>query len=220
MRMRSDQRVQLADQRRVPSEREIRLDAILHRRHAQLGQPRDLAGCKRRTRELRHHLATPQPQRGLKRPCRLRRVAVRQRLSPGRNQPLERVGIHLPRAHAQPDCRDGDEHVVPVVAGECARRRRETPIWSAARPTLAAGLLPDLVEQPLARDYLVAMEHQQREQGTLAPPTDRHGGAVDAHFEWPEDVKAPADDHRVYACRESRRRVVGKPLLVPRWRCL
>ena len=62
-RVRGAQRLELADQRRVPAQRQVGLDARLERLQVQLFQPRDLAGGERVEREVRKRRAAPQRER-------------------------------------------------------------------------------------------------------------------------------------------------------------
>ena len=49
-------------------------------------------------------------------------------------------------------------------------------------------LAPELVDQPLARDHLVRMEEQHREERLLLGRAERHGQSVVEHMQRTEDA--------------------------------
>jgi hypothetical protein len=45
---------------------------------------------------------------------------------------------------------------------------------------------PELVDQAVARDHLVRVEHEEREEGALLGTPNRNAPPARSHLEWPE----------------------------------
>ena len=93
--MLDDQRLELPQDLGVTAERELRLDQLLHRRNAQILEPRDLRLRERLVREIGEHRASPQGERLFKRLERLRRALGCKLGATLVEQALEAVRIHL-----------------------------------------------------------------------------------------------------------------------------
>ncbi len=68
---------------------------------------------------------------------------------------------------------------------------------------------PERVDQPLARDGLVAMEQQEREEGSLPGPAKRERIAVPPHFERAEDVEPELFPWAATSAKRHKRAVSG-----------
>ena len=93
--MLAHERVELADQRRVPAEREIGVDSILERREALLLEPGSLALRKRLVREVPQRRAAAQRQRLPQPTARELRIALCERIAALRDERLESVHVEL-----------------------------------------------------------------------------------------------------------------------------
>jgi hypothetical protein len=105
-----DQALKLGDQLGVPAHRQVGLRARLHSSEPLFFQPFDLGPRERLERQVRQRWPTPQPQRLVQPLRRLLRPSLRQRPPPLIEQPLEVVGVELPRPHAQPITRRCRQH--------------------------------------------------------------------------------------------------------------
>ena len=168
-----DQRLELADQIGVSSQRKIGRDPFLERHQPALLEPRDRGLREGLEREVRERRSAPQRERLPKQPTRL--------LSPIRlvkgtpslcEQPLELVEVEAPRLEAElVTGAPRDQQPIPArppvalerpaqagdVIPDCLRRGR----WSA--------LAPELVHEAIGRDDLVRIQDQQRQERTLPP---------------------------------------------------
>ena len=90
MRVLGDQRLELADQLGVAAEREVGLDPLLERRQPQVLEPAALGLGERLVRELGERRPAPERERLAQHRRGPFRVAVRERLAPLGEQPLER----------------------------------------------------------------------------------------------------------------------------------
>ena len=103
--MLAHQRLELADQRRVPAEREIRVDPVLERRQALLLEPGSLGLRERLVREVRQRRSAPQRQRLPQPLARPPGVPLPKRRAPRIHQRLETVHVQLPARGLRADTR-------------------------------------------------------------------------------------------------------------------
>jgi hypothetical protein len=167
----------------VAPEREVGVEAELERRETDLLEPDDrglreaLVGDvgERRTAPQRQRLA--EPRRGLG------RHAAGEQAPSLVHEPLEAVEVEFVRP---------DPHDVPrrarrqhVLRERLAQPRHVDPQRRGG--TLRRLVPPQFVDQPLRGDDLVGMQQEHREQRPGPATAKRHGTAVDAHLERPQD---------------------------------
>ena len=177
------QRLELADQRGVPAEREIGVDPILERREALLLQPRSLALRKRLIREVRQRRPAPQRQRLPQPSARELRITLRERVAALRHARLESVRIELPRLQL--------EHV-PAASGheqtitQGLAQIRDVHLHGLCR---AAGraLSPQLIDQAINRDNLPPVQQQHRQHSPLLWGPERQRTIVVDDLQRPKD---------------------------------
>ena len=119
-----DQPLELGDQRAVPAEREVRLDALLESGDPQLLELRDVQLQGRLVRDVGERGAAPQPQRLAQLLRRALREAGGERPAAVLDEPLEPLGVEL--AGADP------EQVAGGAGHERAGRARSRPPASSA----------------------------------------------------------------------------------------
>src|SRR5581483_239289 len=163
------QRLELGRECRVPAERELRVDPLLDREQAQLLEPVDLGSRERLVCEIGERAAAPQrkpflePRQGASRiPAGVRAAALLE-------ESLEPVGVELLRLELE-DVAAGARADELRVAERLAQPRDlvvEAVVCVAGRP-----LRPELVEEAVARDDLVRMEEQDRQERALLRPSD------------------------------------------------
>ena len=93
--MGADERLELADQLGGAPRREIGLEALLEREHAQLLEPRNLALRERLVSEVRKRRAPPEIQCLPQQPRRPLRIALRERRPALASQALEAARVDL-----------------------------------------------------------------------------------------------------------------------------
>jgi hypothetical protein len=185
------QRLQLPGERGMTAEREIGVDALLQRGHAQLVEPGDLGPRERVVREVDEHRAAPERERLAEPGDGALRVAARA----GSFQPSpEAVGIDLARrgveAIAVPD---GLERATVVERGAEPGDMRLKRLDGRGRRLLT----PQLVDQPLARHHLVRVQEQNRQQPAWCPASDLDLTILVEDLEWAKDAELHGASLRV-----------------------
>jgi hypothetical protein len=171
--MRPDQLLNLRDELAMSPERKVGLDALLERGQPQLLQRGDRSLGEWLVREICEGRPSPQAQ-GVGQHRRPHGEGGIARLI---EQPLETIRIHRVRRDRKEIAgrdRTQDRGVLTLVpAGlEHLPEPRHVPLDDRARGRRSV-LAPELVDQPLGRDGLACVQHQEREQ--RAPPPRRQG---------------------------------------------
>ncbi len=160
-RVRGDQRLELADERRVPAQRELGVDPLLERCNAQLVQPRRFAPRELLLVEIGERRTAPEGERlGQE-----RRPRGRVRAEGGRQQPFEAVGVDSFRLERQPVARSLRQH--DVAAERLAEGRDgvlERPGRRGGRP-----LAPQIGDEPVGRDDFARAQRERGQQRALLP---------------------------------------------------
>ena len=166
-RLLADERLELADERSVTAEGELGLDPPFEPDQPQLVEPADRRARKRLVREVGERRPAPESECVAK-TLRRHRGLVRLGLV---EQAREAVEVEL--------VRPGPEHVAGRPRLEPFRRAAES-LPELRDAHLQRGhargrraFRPELVEQPVARDDLVRVQEQEREQRPLARPAER-----------------------------------------------
>ena len=161
------QRLQLAHHLRVPSERQIGLDAPLERSQPQFLQPGDLALRKPFVGEVRQRRPAPQRQRLAQPARRPPRIAAAQRQLGLRQRALKPCHIDIigpdpklitTRPRHQPAAIPGG-----ALGPELLTQLRHIDVHALGRGRRRP-LTPQLIDQPLRRDNLIAMQQQNGQQ--------------------------------------------------------
>jgi hypothetical protein len=177
------QRLELADQRGVPAEREIGVDPILERREALLLQPRSLALRKPLIRKVRQRRPAPQRQRVPQPSARELRITPRERVAALAHTSLETIRVEQPAL--------SPKHVPAASGHKQTISQRLTQIRDVHLHGLrrAAGRLlsPQLVDQTINRDDLPPMQQQHRQQSPLLWGPERQRPIIVDHLQRPKD---------------------------------
>ena len=167
-RLARDGGLELRDQLGMAPARQIGLDAALQRDHPALQHAVDLHARLGRLGQLGQRRSAPHAQPGTELGGGALGVARRQRLASGLQAALEALEVERPRLDPQPIAAPvGLQRPVAAVRTQRAAQLRDVVLQDLPgrrRRTLA----PQLVDQPLARDDLVAMQQQLPEHGPLA----------------------------------------------------
>jgi hypothetical protein len=174
-RMLPHQPFQLAGELGVTTGGELGVETLLQRRQTRLLQAGDLGLRERLVGQVGKRCSTPHRERLGQQPRRGQRLGF----TGLGDEPLEAREVELGRIDPQ-DIARGARHQ-PVVAELLAqprdvfldalgdRRRRRRP--------------PQLVDQPLRRDYLVGVQQQHRQQRPLLAPAQRQPAIVLDHLQ-------------------------------------
>jgi hypothetical protein len=183
-----DQALELADEVRMASEREVGLDPLFEGTQAQLLQPRDLRLGKRLVGEVVQRRSSPQPERVAEDPGGLCCLSGRQGLSALLEQRLEAARVDRLRLDAEQVARRaGHDQAV----SERAANLRDG-VLEHLRGRRRRLLSPEAVHEPVARDDLVRVQDQQREQGPLPAARELDRPAVHHQLQWTQDPELHA----------------------------
>lgn len=172
--VRGDELLQLADDVRVPAEGEIGLDPPLERGQAQLLEPGDRRLRERLVGEVGERWAAPEGE-GLAQHVG-RRIGIS-----GGERPLARFDELLEPIQIEPARLDAEQVAASVGDEVCVRpaiveyaAELQDVVLNDLRGRRRRLLAPELVDDPVGRERLVAMEEEQGEQGALlaAPKRD------------------------------------------------
>jgi hypothetical protein len=161
-----DQRLELPHDLGVTAERELRLDQLFHRRHAQILETRDLRLRERLIREIGEHRASPQAERPVERFERLRGASGCKLGATLVEHALEAVRIHLLGADFEAVAVGTRDHdVVATVARPARESLAQARDVDLKRLCGGGGrlLAPQFVDQAVAAEGLAPVEEQQRE---------------------------------------------------------
>ncbi len=203
VRVRGDQRLELADHLRVAPQRELGLDQQLVRSHPLVLQARDLALGEGLVGEVVERRAAPERERRFQRRDRPLGAAGGELAPPLRQPVLEPVRVEPLGL---------DPQLIAVLARDhhVARERLAQPRDADLERLRRAGrarVAPQLVDQPVAAERLVRVEQQEREERALAVPAERDRTTSVGGLERAEDAE-------VHGCtgrggREAQRTGVG-----------
>src|SRR5215211_1662250 len=176
-----DERLQLADQLRVPSELELGVDSLLDYTQAQLLETGDLALGEGVVGEVGQGPAAPECERlGERIRGRLRVFAVRLGGKPLEAGEVEFVGL------------DAEQ----VAGAACLQPLRGEQLAQVGdvdlerRPRRLRGVLaPESVDQCVAGDDLVRMQEEDRKQGALFTAAEGQWAVALTHFQGAEQAK-------------------------------
>jgi hypothetical protein len=167
----TDERLQLGDERRVPAVLELGVDPGLDRGQAELFDPLDLAAGEVVVGDLVERRAAPERER------------LRQRLrTPVVDRALETVGVELARLDAEQVAGlAGDEPVAELLAQERDR------VADDLRGRRRRRALPQLVDDSLRREHVVAVQEQERDERELPAAAQLENAAVVGDLQRAED---------------------------------
>ena len=186
-----DQLLKLCDQLGVPPELELRFDSFLDRRAAQLLQPARLRLREGLVGEIGERWAAPQVERGRQPFGGTGRVAPGQVGASRGHQILEPVEVDL--ATLQPELiagRLGHEQGALLPGRSIGLERPPQPRHrhlKRLRRALGRLLPPKLLDQAIARDHLVRVDHQESKQSALLHASQAERAIIDLHLERSED---------------------------------
>ena len=176
--------LQLAHERRVAAELELRVDPVLLCRHAQLVEPRRLEPGEVLVVEIRERRAAPELEPRAQQPGPRRRL----RLARLPQQALESVAVDGIARHGQPvPGRLGDED----VPSDQLAQRRDRVLQRPGRGRRRI-LAPEVDDETVGRDRLAGTERERSEQCALLAPGQRNGRVAVPHL----DRSEQADLHR------------------------
>jgi hypothetical protein len=185
----ADERLELAHQTAVMTEREVGVDSVLERGQPRFLQARDLAPSERLVREIGERLAAPQPQRRVQQLAGAGSVTVGERVTRVRHHRLEALGVDLTRrGRKQVTATTRQEHLV----AHCLAQMRHIPL-QRFRCRRRRSLAPQLIDQTIARDRLPAAQHQDREQRPLLRPAEQNRPLLLDHLERPQNAESKHD---------------------------
>ena len=170
-RMLPHERLELADQLRVPSAAQVGLDAVLEQCEPQLLEPADLRLRERLEDEIGERRSAPERQRLPQLLGGPPRVFGGQSLAALVGQALASVEVELARLHVEQVAIRLGHQPGGALSKSLAQPRHldlEALPWRGGRV-----LAPELVDQLVGRDGLVGMDQQDREQRTLPAVDDR-----------------------------------------------
>jgi hypothetical protein len=190
-RLLTNETFELDDEVVVTSARKVRIDSLLDRGETQLFEVRNLALRKRLVREVGKRRTAPERERLAEELRRRHGVAFGARTS-GLCQPaLEPSDIELVRLDPEEVARrPGLEYAIRAVADHARLERLSQPRHEHADDVgrgLGRNVAPQRIDESVARDDLVRVQQEDREQCALLPPAQRDGTTALARLDWPED---------------------------------
>ena len=221
-----DQRLELADHVGVPAERELGLDQLLERHHAQIFEPGDLGLRESLVREVGQRRAPPERERPLERRNGALRATGCQLAAPLGDQPLEPVRVQGLRVKLQLVATlTRDEKVsggTAVLTGERPAQTRDARVHRLGS-TPRGALTPQLVDQPIGTERLVGMQQQQPEQRPLLDAPKRNRPAIIENFKRAQDAdihaRGAAAHGPTYRSRGPVDKARRRPVTAPSPRC-
>ncbi len=182
-RMLRDERLQFRDELGVPAGRKLRLDPILGRGQTQLLEPRRLGPRKGRVAEVHERRPAPEADRVPQLLRCLRRRATSKVGPRLLDHSLEPIGVQLLGLDAEQVARAASDEQIGLQ--QLAQLRDAVLDDLPGRWRRIA--LPELVDQAIARDDLVCMQEEDRQQLSLARAAQRHLPISRADLEGTED---------------------------------
>ena len=162
------------------AQREPRVDQVLDRREVQIVEPRDLSRDERLIGQIGERRPAPERERSGQQCASATKVAFDGGLSCRRQGGLESVDVDGLGWHQQ-------AITVAVCLENLAPERLPQPRYVSLQ-RLGRGrscvLAPELLDQPVGRDHLAAVEEKQRQESALLVAAERDRLAVADHFQW------------------------------------
>jgi hypothetical protein len=168
----------------VPAETEVGLDAILRRRHPQLLEARDLALRERVVAEVGESRAAPERERLRE---QLGRVAVRaagERAASFVREPFEMLRVELVGLDPEPV---GAAFGRQAIADDLPNLRDVD--LEGVRRGRGSLLTPEVFDQEIGRNQLVAAQEEKRKQRTRLAAFDRRRRPLDLDLERAENAE-------------------------------
>ena len=193
--MLGDELLELGAHDGVPAEREFGVDPVLGDLHAERLEPPHLQPGERLELQVGQRTAAPQRLRFSEQPRGPGRIAVRERLPPGRYLLLERMQVQL--AVLDPEQIAGRSGLQPRLAVPVAEHLAQPGDLNPQHPVgRGRGLVAEqFLDQLVAGHDAVGVAQQQPEQRSLPRPADPHRGAIEPDLEWPENAERQASAH-------------------------
>jgi hypothetical protein len=182
-RMRPYQCLQLADQREVPAQPQLRVDPLFQHGQAALLQPGHV-GLDRVQRDPVERRTAPQRQRLGEEGGGLLRAGP----GGGVDQPLEAVQVQLVRPDLQevPGC--AGDHGLAIGAPERPAQPGHAALQQVARGSRRL-LTPQVIHEPVGGHHAACVEQQYREQRALLRPAQRQPAPGGDHLQRAQDGK-------------------------------
>jgi hypothetical protein len=171
------------------SECKLRLEAVLERCHVQLFEPRDLVLREPLVGQIRQRGPSPQRESRLQTTDRVDVVAVRECGPTFGEQPLEAVAIELIRLESEAvGTADGADR----VGRQLLTQGRDAVLQDLGR---GRGRLvsPELVDDHVAGQGLVAVQEQEGEDSALSRAAERNSSLVVERLDRAEDAVVHGD---------------------------
>ena len=191
-RMLAHELLELGDQLGMPAELELRLEAVFEPGEAELAEAGEGRVDRGVERELGERRPPPERESVVERGCGLLGTSGHQRLPPLPDAPLEAV-------HVEPLGVDLEDIAVQLRYERRIRPRRCEELADLGQVDVQRGAdrarplgAPNPLDQALARDRLVGVQEQEREQGALPAAAERERLTVDPGFERPEEREGEA----------------------------
>ena len=176
----------------VAAERKFGLDQLLEGAHPQLIQPANLELGELLIRKITERRAAPQRERRLERRGGMLRTARGELASALGEELLKPMRIEAVWVESQPVAvlagLDQFASAARQVAGERPPQPRDADLQRLHRAGLRA-LSPELVDQPVGRQRLVAMQEKQRQERPLLGARDRDHPALVEDLERSKDAE-------------------------------
>ena len=192
-RVNPDQPLELSDHRAVAAEREVDVDPLLDRGHAELLEAGDLRLRERLVGEVRQRRPAPQVERLAKSLGCARRVPP-----PGDGNRhlelaletlrVERLGLGPQRIPPRPGRQDLARRPLGALRLEQPAQLSDVDL-ERVRRRRRWGLAPEGIDQPVARDRFVRVHEQDREQRTLLGGGQRQHAPLITNLERSEDAE-------------------------------
>ncbi len=166
-----DQLFELGEQRVVLTQRQERAPADLERLQSQLLQVRRRAGRRRLVSEIRERRSSPERERSVHVFERSRRCALLECAVGPREELFELLGVELARVEVNAiSGADRDDAIAAESTPEPVHVHLERAVGSARRP-----VVPECVDEPVARYDTAAFEEEHGEQRALLRAAERAG---------------------------------------------
>ena len=173
--MLGDQPLELGHDVGVAAERQVGVDALLQRRGVPLLEPGDLGLRERLVGNVGQRRPAPQRERLAQPRGGVGGSLARERLATLVREPLETIHVELAVLHLEHVAAAPRLKSLPVAVVERATQLADV-VLQHLRGRRRRRLAPQRVDQPIARDRLVAMQQQQGENGALPALPERARG--------------------------------------------
>ena len=179
-----DEPFQLWHETVVSAEGKLRFDSVLQRRDVQLFEALDLVLGKAFVREIRQRGSPPERECAAELVRRLRVLAALEGRPALGEQPLEAVAVELVRLHCE---RIRAANRPDAVGRQLLAQRRHAVLEHLGGSRWRA-LAPELVDDDVARQRLVAVEEQEGQHCALPRAAERELSFPVERLERPEDA--------------------------------